>query len=216
MTSPVAGDAASGAAGGSMFGPWGTLIGAAVGAGVGAFGAMTSANASSAMYNYKAGIAQMNQQIAQQNAAWATNAGGIKASEEGLKDAQEIAQTKTNQAASGIDVTTGSHAAVTTDQTDVAKYNQGIIRADAAHTAYGYETQAAGDTAEARLDTASATNAQTAGWIGVASSIIGGVSSVSSKWSQGNSIGMFSNTSPGPIGTFSNGGNDGAAPSWSS
>jgi gas vesicle protein len=175
-----------------------------IGGVVGAVGSVFSADASASMYNFKAGIAQMNATIAQQNAAWAVNSGGIKASEEGLKDAQEIAQTKTNQSASGIDVTTGSHEAVHSDQTDVAKYNQGIIRADAAHTAYGYETQAAADTAEVSLDKASASNAITAGWLGAASSILGGASSVASKWSQGNSIGIGSDGGSGALATGGN------------
>lgn len=179
----------------------------------GAFGASTSADASSASFNYKAGIATLNANIAKQNAAWAINSGGIKAANEGLKAGQEIAQTRAGQGASNIAVGTGSHEAVTDTQTDVAKYNQGIIRADAAHTAYGYETQAAADTAEASMDTAAASNAQTAGKLGILSSIIGTAGSVASKWTQGNTIGMWSQQ--GSIGNFSNGGNDGAAPSWS-
>lgn len=210
MASAIAG-IGGGAASGSVFGPAGTILGAAIGAA----GSLFSANASAEAYNYKAGIAQMNATIAKQNAAWATNSGGIKASEEGLKDAQEIAQTRANQSASGIDLTTGSHAAVTTDQTDVAKYNQGIIRSDAAHTAYGYETQAAGDTAEAQLDKTSASNAETAGWLGAASSIISAAGSVSSKWMQGNMIGMYgSSVDNSGIGLFDNGGNSGSAPTW--
>lgn len=179
---------------------------------VSGIGASTSAGASAASFNYKAGIAQLNAQIARQNAAWVTNSGGIKAQQEGLKDAQEIAQTKAGFGASGIDAGTGSHAGVTTSQTDVAKYNQGIIRADAAHTAYGYETKAAADEAEASMDRAAASNAEKAGKLGVLSSIIGSVGSVASKWMQGSSIGMGSGSSPG-VGMFDPN-NYGAAPAW--
>lgn len=187
------------------------VIGTAAAAGgsiISGIGASTSADASAAAYNYKAGIATMNAQIAGQNAAWAINSGGVKASEEGLKDAQEIGQTKVNQAASGLDVNAGSAAAVRKTQTDVAQYNQGIIRSDAAHTAYGYETQAAGDTAEATLDRSSASNAETAGQLGVLSSIIGGVSSVAGKWSQANTLGIGSGSSS------SNGMDASGNPAW--
>lgn len=162
-----------------------------LGGATGAAGSIMSGSANSSAYSYKAGIALMNAQIAKQNAAWATNSGGIKASEEGLKDAQEKGQTIATQGASNIDVSSGSHAVVQQTQTDVAKYNQGIIMADAAHTAYGYETQAAADTAEAQMDTSAASNAKTAGYLGALSSIIGAAGSVGAKWLQGNSIGMF-------------------------
>lgn len=179
---------------------------------VSAFGSIMSGNANANAYNYKAGIALLNAQIDKQNAAWVSNAGGIKASQEGLKDAQEKGQTIANQGASNIAVGSGSHAIVSSTQTDVAKFNQGIIRADAAHTAYGYETKAAMDTAEAALDRSAANDARNAGYIGALSSIIGTSSSVASKWSQGNTIGIGS--SSGQIGTYDPN-NYGAAPSWS-
>lgn len=180
---------------------------------IGATGAAFSADASASAFNYKAGIAQLNQQINKQNAAWAINQGGIKASNYGLKAGLEIADTKVTQAASGLDVNSGSKAAVRDTQGTVARYDQGTIVADAAHTAYGYETKAAADSAEAGLDRASADNASKAGKLGILSSIIGTASSVASKWSQGNTIGIGSG-SGGPIGTFDNGGNSGGTPNW--
>lgn len=181
---------------------------------VGGIGASTSADATASAYTYKAGIAKLNADIASQNAAWAINAGGAKSVQYGLKAGQAIADTKVIQARSGLDVNSGSSVAVRDTQSDVAKYDQGIIRADAAHTAYGYEVEGEKDKAEASMDLASADNAQKAGKLGVLSSILGAGSSVASKWSQGNTLGMWSST-PGPVGSFSSGGNDGAAPSWS-
>lgn len=155
-------------------------------------GAHNSAEASANAFMYKAGIANLNQTIAKQNVAWATNAGGIKASSFGLKAAQEIAETKVRQSGSGIDITSGSSAAVRETQGDVARFEQGIIRADARHTAYGYEMDAQKFEAEAGLDVASADNAREAGKLAVLSSIIGTAGSVASKWSQGNTIGIGS------------------------
>lgn len=182
---------------------------------IGGAGASMSAGASASAFNYKAGIAQINQQINKQNAAWAINQGAIKATNYGLKAGQEIADTKVTQAASGLDVNSGSKAAVRDSQQTVASYDQGLIRADAAHTAHGYEVKAAADSAEASMDTAAATNAQKAGKLGVLSSIIGTATSVASKWTQGNTIGMFSGSGGGPIGTFPDGGNSGGTPNWS-
>lgn len=178
-------------------------------------GAASSASASADAFNFKAGIAKLNADINKQNAAWSINQGGIKAANYGLKAGQEIADTKVVQSASGLDVNSGSKEAVRDTQQTVAAYDQGLIRADAAHTAHGYEVKAAADTAEASMDTAAASNAQKAGKLGILSSIIGTSSSVASKWTQGNTIGMFSGSGSGSIGTFDNGGNSGGTPNWS-
>lgn len=180
---------------------------------LGAAGAATSASASAQSYQYKAGIAGLNSQIALQNQAWAQNSGAIKGEEAGLSAGQQIAKTKVVQAGSGLDINTGSSAAVRSTQTDVAKFDQGTIAADAQHTAYGYEVESVKDTAEAALDTSAASNATQAGDIGILSSIIGATGSVASKWSQANTIGIGSKSS-GPIGTFDPS-NYGASPSWS-
>lgn len=186
-----------------------------LGGALGGAGASFSAGASADSFNFKAGIAKLNADIDKQNASWAINSGGIKATNYGLKAGQEIADTKVVQAASGLDVNSGSKEAVRDTQQTVAAYDQGLIRADAAHTAHGYEVKAAADTAEASMDTAAASNAQKAGKLDVLKSIIGTASSVASKWTQGNTIGMWSGSSGGPIGTFPDGGNSGGTPNWS-
>lgn len=182
---------------------------------LGIAGAKSSADASSDSFNFKAGIAKLNADIAKQNAAWSLNSGGIKAANYGLKAGQDIAETKVVQAASGLDVNSGSKEAVRDTQSDVAKYDQNLIRADAAHTAHGYEVKAASDTLEAEMDRVSAVNAQKAGKLAILSSVIGTGTSVASKWTQGNTIGMFVGSGGGPIGTFDNGGNSGGTPNWS-
>lgn len=181
---------------------------------IGATGAKFSADASASSFNYKAGIAQLNSQIDKQNAAWAINSGALKASNYGLKAGQEIADTKVVQAASNLDVNSGSKEAVRDTQSAVAKYDQNTIRADAAHTAYGYETKAAADSAEAKLDIASADNAGKAGKLGILSSIIGTASSVASKWSQSNTIGIGSGSGKGSNATDGIGGYGPTAPDW--
>jgi len=45
-------------------------------------------------YRYKAGVALLNKQINEQNASWATQAGGAKAQVEGMKSREAIASTK--------------------------------------------------------------------------------------------------------------------------
>ncbi len=169
---------------------------AAVGSGIGGIvqgiGAKFSGEAQGAAYRYKAGVALLNKQINEQNANWALESGDIKAEEEGLKAREEIGQTKVVQAASGIDVNTGSAAAVRDTQTKVAQFDQNVISWDASKTAWGFESKAATDLAESRLDLTAADTAKQAGILGEIGSFIGGASSVAGKWYQGKSTGIFS------------------------
>jgi len=169
---------------------------AAVGSGIGGIvqgvGAKFSGEARGAAYRYKAGVALLNKQINEQNANWALESGDIKSMEEGLKAREEIGQTKAVQAASGIDVNTGSAAAVRDTQTKVAQFDQNVISWDASKTAWGFESKAATDLAESRLDLTSAETAEKAGTLAEIRSFIGGASSVAGKWYQGKSTGIFS------------------------
>lgn len=173
------------------------IIGSAGSAITGAIGAGQSASASASAYKYKAGLALMNQRINKQNAAWAREAGDINAEISGVKSRQEIGATKVRQAASGLDVNTGTAAQVREDQGAVAKFDQDMIRYDASKTAYGYEAKAASDEAEAHMMEAAAKNAGKAGTLGIVSSILGGATSVASKWMQGQQLGVWGSSGGG-------------------
>jgi hypothetical protein len=164
----------------------------AIGGLIGGFGAKESGDANAAAYQYKAGVALMNSKINKQNAAWATQSGGIQDEEEGLKAGQEIAGTKVAQSGSGFDVNSGSNASVRATQTKVSQFNEGVTAWDAARAAYGYEAKAAGNVAESNLDTMAADQSKKAGTIGMISSFLNAGGSVASKWQQGSTAGMFS------------------------
>lgn len=170
--------------------------GAAVAGGVGGIiqglGAKMSGDASAQAYQYKAGVALLNKQISQQNAEWALETGDIKGEEAGLQAKQEKGQTLATQAASGLDVTSGSAAAVRDSQDKVASFDQNVIHWDAAKTAWGFQAKAATDQAEANLDVMSADTAKQAGTIGEIGSFIGAGASVAGKWYQGKSTGILS------------------------
>jgi hypothetical protein len=168
----------------------GGMAATAAGGIIGGLGAESSGQSQQAMYNYKAGVAQLNKQIADQNASWAVQSGGIQAEEKGLQSGQAIAETKVAQSGSNLDVNSGSPAAVRKTQTDVAQFDQNVIKWDAAKTAWGYEAKAAGDTAEANLDIMAGETAKTAGDIGMVTSFLNAGASVASKWSQGKTAGM--------------------------
>jgi hypothetical protein len=165
--------------------------GANVGGGVfGAIGALTTGAANAAMYNYKAGMALINKQVADQNAQWDIQSGDVSAEEKGLQGGQAIGATKVAQSGAGVDVNSGTAAVVRQNQTSSIGYDQSIIKWNAGKKAYGQEVAAAGDQAESVLDTSAASNAKTAGDIAALSSVLGSVSSVASKWSQANTLGI--------------------------
>jgi len=163
----------------------------AVGGILGGIGAKETGEANARAYRYKAGVALLNKQINEQNASWATQAGGAKAEVEGLKSKQQIGETKVVQSASGFDVNSGNNEKVRETQTDVAQYDQNVIRWDAAKTAYGYETKATTDVAEANLDQMAASQSEEAGFLGMIGSFISGAGNVAGKWMQGKSAGAF-------------------------
>jgi len=173
------------------------MIATAAGAGVGAFGSYAGGQAQAGMYQYQAGLAEMNAKIQRQNAIYATQRGEAEAMQSGMKTRQQIGETLTRQAASGIDVNAGSGIAVRRSEQELGTYDQAMLRSNAAKAAYGYRTQGLMDEQQATLDRFAAKNAMFAGDIGATSSILSGIGSVSSKWLQGQQLGMWGSGSSG-------------------
>src|SRR5229473_3599962 len=159
---------------------------------VGAIGSAFSGESNARMYEYQANVARMNQQIQKQNADYARSAGEVEAQQSGMKTRFMVGSQKAGQGASGLDVNRGSAVDVRTSQLQVGAEDQAIIRSNAARRAYGYEVEAAQSGAEVGIKGMAASGSRTAGWIGAAGSILGGASSVSSKWLQYSS--NFGNT----------------------
>lgn len=159
----------------------GVSAAATVGGGIlGAQGAKEKAQAESSMYNYQAGVAKVNAQIAEQDANYAEASGQVEAEQSGMKTAVEVGKTRAAFGASNV--AGGSHDQVLSSEREIGAENQGIIQANAAKRAYGFEVGAAEDVAQAGADTAAGKNALTAGQYAATSSILGTVGSVASKW----------------------------------
>jgi len=154
----------------------------AIGSGVSAFGSLYKGSAEANMYNYQAGVATANAQIAKQDANYALQAGEVSAEEAGMRTGQEVGQTRAAFGASNVAGT--SQAGVLSSEIEVGRQQQGIIRANAAKRAYGYQVGAAEDVAQAGAYQVAAATSKTSGGIGAISSIIGGVGQVASKWYQ--------------------------------
>lgn len=162
-----------------------------IGAGIKAFGDISGGFAQQQMYDYQAGVARMNAQIAEQNATYATQVGDIQAANAGLQGGQLMGRIKAAQSATGLDVNTGSALEVRKAQAGVTRQNVNAIVSNAAKTAYNYKVEGVQFQSQAQLDTLAGRNARTAGMIGGLSSIIGGASSISSEWLRGQQLGLW-------------------------
>ncbi len=156
-----------------------------------AAGEKQKAAATSQMYTYQAGIADLNKRIAEGNRDYAIYAGGEAAKRYGMTSAQAGGAIKAKQGASGVDVGGGSSINVQQAQRTISDLDTATIRNNAARKAYGYELEADVAGKQEQMYTAASSNSLAAGNIAAAGSLISGVSSVSSKWLQGNQQGLW-------------------------
>lgn len=144
------------------------------GAAIGAIGAIQQGKAASASANYNSEVAANNAKIATQNANLAIQEGNAAVEQQQVKTRAEVGAIKANQAAGGIDVNTGSAVDVRSSAAQTGELSAINIRANAARTAYGYQTGAASDTGQAALDKSEASSAGIAGDIGGAATALSG------------------------------------------
>lgn len=163
-----------------------------VGSGIlGAFGADKKADAEAAAAAYKAQVARNNAIIAERNAQAATEAGARKGQANDLKTRNLIGTQLVTQAASGLDVNTGSAVDVRQSTADLGRLDTLTIINNAAREASGQRAMAANFEAEAMLQDRTAEYAREAGDINIMSSLLGSATSVSDKWLGFRSKGVF-------------------------
>lgn len=156
-------------------------------------------------FDYQAAVAQINKKIALQNADYAIASGEVSAQQSGMKTRAQIGQTKAIQGASNLDVNTGSQADVRESEHEVGVADQSTIRTNAARAAYGFTVEALSDDSQSQLDRVSAETSRESGRLGVVqadfarqgadlgvkASLLGGATSVASKWTQAYTSGML-------------------------
>ncbi len=162
-----------------------------------AIGKLFTGDATDQSYQYQAAVARINSNIDLQNADYARQQGEIQSSQYGLKEAATIGAQRTAQGASGLDVNSGSAVAVRTSQRAIGSLDTAQIRANAAKVAYDYDVRSTMDLNQATLDTMAGDNAKTASRIGAASSILGTVGSVATKWNTASTAGVYGGSSSG-------------------
>lgn len=161
-----------------------------IGAGISAIGTLGAGIAQGDAASYAAHVAQQNAQIEQQNATRAIAAGQIKAADTSMKGAEQVGAIKAGQAASGIDVNTGSAVDVRAGQREVNQLDSETVLNNSQLQAYGYRTQAASDTSQAALDEATAKEAPIGAALSATGGLLANASGISNKWTLGSNISL--------------------------
>jgi len=154
------------------------------GGAVGAYGAIESGEASGAAASYQSQVAANNAIIAGENAQYAKAAGEVQVTASELKTAATIGAIKTNQAASGLDVNSGSNEDVQSSAKELGELDALTVRNNAARQAYGYQVQSTSFTQQSQLSSAQSEQDLTAGMFGAGSSILGGATSATNNYAR--------------------------------
>lgn len=163
---------------------------------VGAAGSISSGIAAKNAADYQAAVANNNATIAQQNAEYAMKAGYAQAENQSRKGAANLGRIKTAQAASGVDVNSGSALDVQEGQRETNQLDTETVLNNAQLHAYGYRTQATNFEAESKLDTMKGEAAQTASYFKAGGDLLSSASSIGGKWT-GSGGGSFTETPMG-------------------
>lgn len=174
------------------------LISNLAGGFAGAQGKLQTGRANSMASYYQAAVAANNAALANQAAGRATAAGIAKTQDVGLKGAANLGSIKTEQAANGVDVNSGSALNVQSSARRENQISTERTMQNAEEQAWGYRVQASNEMAQAALDAQSGKNieqgaqtgatAQEAGALGTAllgvpgTGLLGAAQALSSKW----------------------------------
>lgn len=146
-------------------------------------GQKASAQASANAARYNAQVARNNEILAQQNKVLAAREGAQKVYEQQMKTRAELAGMEAAQGASGVRLDSKSFLDVQSSAKELGELSAIDIRAKAARQAYGYDIEAATHRSNAQLNESQAQSDIMAGDIQSSSTILGGLSSAASGYS---------------------------------
>jgi hypothetical protein len=154
----------------------------AAGTAMNVIGQGQQAQAQAGQANYQAQVARNNQMLAERNATLAEQQGAADVQRQQLKTAQLEGSQRAALAAQGGDVNSGSPLDILGDTARAGATDVATIRNNAAQQAYGYRLQGANAAGQASLSSATAANTMANLPFGIGSSLLGGASSLASKW----------------------------------
>lgn len=137
------------------------------------FGKLFQGDSEASVYNAQAQIARNNAGLAQRNADVTMGEGEIATSNQQLKNRAEIGAIGADQAASGVDVNTGSAVDTRQSAAELGQLDALTIRSDASRKAYGYRVAAQNETAQANIYKSQANAARYSGYLDAFSSLLG-------------------------------------------
>lgn len=155
------------------------------GAVMNAVGAKRQADATSTAANYQAQVADNNAIAAEQSADYAIRSGQVKAGTQSQKGAALQGRVRAAIGASNINVNKGTPVDVQQSVAEQNKLDVETIIHNAQLEGQGYRNKAASFRSEAAMARARAANAQDAGDIGIAQSLIGGATAIGAGYAMG-------------------------------
>lgn len=160
------------------------LAAGVAGSTISAVGTLEQGQATANAAKYQAQVAQNNAVIANQNADYSIAAGQAGAANTSRKGAAAVGKIKAAQAASGIDVNSGSAVNVQAGERATNKLDTETVLNNAELQAYGYRSQATGYEATAGLETYKAEQAPIAADFSAAGGFLSSASGVGEKWAK--------------------------------
>ena len=148
---------------------------------VSAASSISQANAQAAEASYQGKVAANNALVAQQNHASTIAAGEAAAQRESLAKSAQLGAVRAAEAASDIDVNTGSAKDVLKSQRELGELDTQTTMNNALLTAYGYSTQATSFTAESQLKKSEVGADIAGGELSAAGGLLGSASSTAFK-----------------------------------
>jgi len=143
---------------------------------VSAFGQFEAGQAQSQAAAYQAAVAQNNANAAREEASLTMAAGEEATTAVGLQTRAKLGSFKAATGAAGVDINTGSAAAVGKGIQQIGMQDALTVRSKYAQQAWKQEVEATGFQAQAGLDKFESSVASTLGTIGAAGSLLSGAS----------------------------------------
>lgn len=145
-------------------------------------GNIQQGNAAKASADYNSAVANMNAGQAKENQQIASQVGAAKTGMQEQQTRAQVGQMESNQAASGVQLNSGSFRDVKTSENELGQLDALTVRGNATKEAFGYSVQGVNEKAEAQLDTFQGKNAQTAGYLNAGSSLLSGASKAATQY----------------------------------
>lgn len=160
-------------------------LAATVGSGVlAAGGAIKQGRAQKAQDNYQAAVDRNNATIAGWQADDAQRRGHIEEQRQRLATSRLAGAQRAGMASNGVEITSGSPLDVLTDTAMLGELDALTIRSNAEREAYGARVQGSNLMAQSSLTRMAGRNAQTAGYISAAGSLLSTAGTATDRYAQ--------------------------------